>query len=89
MAAALFDAALSGEAANLPLPALVERLLEVMVAFGGEQIAFTRLVLQSGGNPQLIAAAASLQADVAERVEGLLASKLRWAIPKRPTNHAP
>jgi AcrR family transcriptional regulator len=82
-AAASFDAALGPEAADLPLATLIARLLDVMVAFGAEQIGFTRLVLHSGGHPQLQAAAAALQADVAARAEGLLALRAPQLAPAR------
>lgn len=79
-AAALLDATL---AADLPLGDLIDRLLNTVVEFGAQRIGFTRMVLQTGGQPQLAAAAANLQADLAARVEGLLASRAPHLSPER------
>lgn len=79
-AAALLDEAL---AADLPLGALIERLLNTVVEFGAQRIGFTRMVLQAGAHPHLAAAAADLQADLVVRVEGLLATRAPHLAPER------
>lgn len=61
------------DAASLPLEALVGRLVDATVQFGGEHIGFSRVVLQAQASPQLAGAAHALQQTILVRLDGLLA----------------
>ena len=66
---------LLGQAASLPLEALVGRLVDATVQFGGEHISFSRLVLHAQANPQLAGAAHALQHMIVGRLDALLAAR--------------
>jgi AcrR family transcriptional regulator len=61
--------------ASLPADLLAERFLEAMIEFGAQRIAFTRIVLQSGGEPQLQQAAAVVHAMLIDRFSRLVRAR--------------
>ncbi|HMO57825.1 MAG TPA: TetR/AcrR family transcriptional regulator [Roseiflexaceae bacterium] len=61
--------------AALPATALAERFLAAMIEFGAQRIAFTRIVLQSGGEPQLQAAAAAVHHMLQQRFVRLIQAR--------------
>lgn len=87
-AGAALSAALTPDAATLPVAALAERLLIGMVSFGSERLGFTRIVLQTGANEPLAAAAAGIMADATDHLAALLAIRLPQLPPDQPQRAA-
>lgn len=80
---ALIDRLLAAGAAERPVEELVERFLEAIVEFGAARIGFTRIVLQAGGDPHLLAAASALHSTLIDRLERLIAVRAPELPPDR------
>jgi len=83
--AALYDALLAEGIATLPLPVLVNQLIDAMIAYGSEHIGVTRIVLQGKSNPHVAAAADMVQRDMIGRFETLIAARAPHLAPERRT----
>lgn len=70
--ATLADELFRPEQADLPLAELVGRLLDTMIAYGGEHLGLIRVILQPGAPQPIAAAARPMYAELATRLEQLL-----------------
>jgi AcrR family transcriptional regulator len=68
---------------ELPLPELVARLLDAIIAYGGAHMGITRIALLGAANPHTAAVGAALQADLLQRLDALLATRAPLLAPER------
>ncbi|MEO7908606.1 MAG: TetR/AcrR family transcriptional regulator [Roseiflexaceae bacterium] len=85
---AMYDALVTPEVAWLPLTQLSERLIQAMLEFGGAHIGFSRIILQAPANTPLGAAASTLQHDLIDRLDTLLAARAPWMAAEQRVLHA-
>lgn len=78
-----YDVLLEEGLADLPLEQLVDRLIGLMVEYGGAHMAITRAVLMSGASPHLAAVSGAVQGDLLARIEALLAARAPQLPPER------
>jgi AcrR family transcriptional regulator len=70
-----YERLLADGLAALPLPQLVTRLLDTIIAYGGAHIGVTRIALVGAANPHTAAVGAALQDDLLQRLDALLATR--------------
>jgi AcrR family transcriptional regulator len=85
---AVYDALLTSDIESVPLEELVERLIEVLIAFGDMHIGFSRIILQAPPNTQLASAASALLRDMIGRLDRLLATRAPWLTSAQRTLYA-
>ncbi len=71
----LYDQVLTGESAHLPLPALLDRIINPLAQFKGAHPGFEPIFFGAHTSPSLTAAAKELHQAVVHRVEAIFATR--------------
>jgi AcrR family transcriptional regulator len=79
----VYDALQADGLAGLPLPELVDRLLDAIVQYGGAHMGVTRVVLMGAANPHTAAVGAAMQDDLLGRLDEVLAQRAPHLSPER------